>query len=70
MIVIDQRNEWLASRLVRADSDRMFAGVLAGNNPGHVWVDSIDSILSSMKLSVAVRFLKVFSMSTNRNWIQ
>jgi hypothetical protein len=40
MILINERNEWLANKLVTADSDMMFAGVVAGNNPGQVWVDN------------------------------
>lgn len=40
VVLIDERNEWLASKLVRIDSDMMFAGVVAGNNPGKVWVDN------------------------------
>jgi hypothetical protein len=36
---VTERNEWLASKLVTAESDMMFAGVVVGNNPGEVWVD-------------------------------
>ncbi|WP_213648671.1 GNAT family N-acetyltransferase [Paenibacillus sp. J23TS9] len=37
---MNERNEWLARKLVHADSDMMFAGVVAGNNPGQVWADN------------------------------
>ncbi|BFH70393.1 GNAT family N-acetyltransferase [Paenibacillus dendritiformis] len=40
IILLKERNEWLATKLVAADSDMMFAGVVAGNNPGHVWADN------------------------------
>jgi RimJ/RimL family protein N-acetyltransferase len=39
MIRIRERNEWLASKLLTPKSDKMFAGVVVGNNPGEVWVD-------------------------------
>jgi hypothetical protein len=41
MVLIHERNEWLANKLVFTDSDMMFAAIIAGNNPGEVWVDSI-----------------------------
>ncbi|WP_232697536.1 GNAT family N-acetyltransferase [Brevibacillus daliensis] len=40
MILINERNEWLANKIVNVDSDMMFAGVVVGNNPGEVWVDN------------------------------
>ncbi|WP_407056043.1 GNAT family N-acetyltransferase [Paenibacillus dendritiformis] len=40
IILLEERNEWLATKLVTADSDMMFAGVVAGKNPGHVWADN------------------------------
>lgn len=40
MILMNERNEWLAHKLVHADSDMMFAGVVVGHNPGLVWVDN------------------------------
>lgn len=40
MILISERNEWLANKLVNANSDMIFAGVVVGNNPGEVWVEN------------------------------
>ncbi|MCR8846423.1 GNAT family N-acetyltransferase [Paenibacillus sp. SC116] len=39
MIRMKERNEWLANQLITSSSDMMFAGVVAGDNPGEVWVD-------------------------------
>ena len=40
MYQISQRNDILADQLVNSKSDMMFAGVVAGHNPGYVWVNN------------------------------
>ncbi len=37
------RNADLACKIVHADSDMSFAGIVSGNNNGEVWVDSLSS---------------------------
>lgn len=39
MIRTNEKNQWLAHKIVHEDSDKMFAAVVAGNNLGEVWVD-------------------------------
>lgn len=42
MYLVKEKNERLAVRLLTADSDMTFAGVIAGHNPGEVWVDDVE----------------------------
>lgn len=48
MIRLKERNEWLANHLVNDDSDKMFAAVVVGNNPGEVWVDNPLNLASAL----------------------
>jgi len=39
MLHFSQRNQLLTDKIVHANSDMMYAGVVVGNNTGEVWVD-------------------------------
>ena len=40
---ISQRDKSLADKIVNANSDMMYAGIVLGNNAGEVWADSISN---------------------------
>jgi hypothetical protein len=48
MYHIQSRNGALASMLVGASSHITYAGVVAGHNPGEVWVDQLESPSSAL----------------------
>ncbi len=43
-----KRGKDLANKIIHSNSDMMFAGVVAGNNAGRVWVDNLESPSSAI----------------------
>ncbi|WP_186786214.1 GNAT family N-acetyltransferase [Paenibacillus agilis] len=70
MILINERNEWLASKLVTSESDMMFAGVVVGNNPGEVWVDDALNPSSALVWSSGLGCFTFMGNANNRAFNQ
>ena len=45
---ISQRDNSLADKIVNANSDMMYAGIVSGNNAGEVWADNISNPMFCM----------------------
>lgn len=68
MNLLNERNEWLANKLVNVDSDMMFAGVVAGNNPGEVWVDNLPNPTSALVWSSGLGAFNFMGSASNPNF--
>ncbi len=56
----------LANRIVKSNIDRMFAGVLAGNNVGRVWVDNPVNPASAIVWSDGLECFQFMGCETNQ----
>ncbi|MCR8644779.1 GNAT family N-acetyltransferase [Paenibacillus sp. N1-5-1-14] len=59
------RNEWLADQLIHAHSDCMFAAVVAGHNPGEVWVDNLENPSSALVWSNGLECFNFMGRANN-----
>lgn len=58
-------NIFLAKRIVRNYSDMMFAGVVAGNNSGRIWVDDPENPGSALVWSEGLECFQFMGCSSN-----
>ncbi|MEN6313319.1 MAG: GNAT family N-acetyltransferase [Clostridiaceae bacterium] len=58
-------NTYLAKRIVRNYSDMMFAGVVAGNNSGRIWVDGLENPASALVWSEGLECFQFMGRSSN-----
>jgi RimJ/RimL family protein N-acetyltransferase len=48
MYKVEKRDKRIGKQIIKGYSDRAFAGVLVGNNPGEVWVDDLENPSSAL----------------------
>ncbi len=60
------RDEKLVENIINNDSDMMFAGVLAGHNPGRVWADSISEPTSAIVWADGLQCFQFMGNATNQ----
>ncbi|BFH16197.1 acetyltransferase [Paenibacillus dendritiformis] len=60
----------LANKLVTADSDMRFAGVVAGNNPGQVWADNAMNPSSAIVWSSGLEGFNFMGSASNTSFNQ
>lgn len=61
-------NKQLANNLVQSHSDMMFAGVVAGNNAGRVWTDSLDNPVSALVWSEGLEAFQFMGSALNEEF--
>lgn len=61
-----KRDERLANKFIQDDSDRMFAGVVIGNNPGKVWVDCLENPTSAIVWSDSLQCFQFLGCASNQ----
>lgn len=62
-------NRELGKRIVGINSDMMFAGVVAGNNAGCIWVDDLDNPISALVWSEGLGCFQFMGCHTSKAFI-
>lgn len=65
MVHMDWGSAALAKKLIRPYSDRMFAGIVAGNNAGCIWVDREADARSGLVWSEGLECFQFMGCSDN-----
>jgi GNAT superfamily N-acetyltransferase len=66
MYEVINRDKGLANKIIQSYSDMMFAGVVAGNNAGRVWVDSLKNPASAIVWSDGLQCFQFMGRETNQ----
>ena len=62
-------NSELGQRIVGNNSDMMFAGVVAGNNIGRIWIDDLENPISALVWSDGLGCFQFMGCHTNKAFI-
>jgi GNAT superfamily N-acetyltransferase len=68
MYHIEKRNEWLATKLIADYSHATYAGVVAGHNPGEVWVDHPENPTSALVWSSGLECFQFMGRADNEDF--
>ncbi|MHB8065176.1 MAG: GNAT family N-acetyltransferase [Ruminiclostridium sp.] len=66
MYEVIKRGKDLANKIIQSYSDMMFAGVVAGNNAGRVWVDNLENPTSAIVWSDGLECFQFMGCETNQ----
>lgn len=66
MYEVVNRDKDLASKIIQGCSDMMYAGVVAGNNAGRVWVDNLENPSSAIVWSDGLECFQFMGHETNQ----
>lgn len=69
MYEVENKGKDLASRLIQSYSDMSFAGIVAGNNAGRVWVDNLDNPSSALVWSDGLEGFQFIGSANNQVFI-